>query len=77
MNSGIEQNRIDALNRNMKNEALAKRWPEICKALSNLPPTIGEVMTIKAVGPPRGFSYIPLEGRYQFGTIRKSAERSW
>lgn len=37
-------------------EAFAARWPEICEALSKLPPTRGELESIRLYGPPPGYS---------------------
>ena len=40
-------------------EALAAVWPQICEALQKMPPTIGEIESIRLYGPPEGFSFLP------------------
>jgi hypothetical protein len=77
--TSADTRRNTVIKRNMKNEAFAARWPEVCKLLGNFPPTFWELQKIKLLGPPEGFNYLPPEGqRYGWGTRgRATAPRSW
>lgn len=40
-------------------QALAEVWPQLCRAVGNLPPTPAEIEKIKLFGPPPGWNYLP------------------